>query len=727
MGPDWALQVPDGYSKISTGILTRDGSSVLTGHENGYVTRWALDDPEPQIILRTISPVQSIVEARDGNVWVGCHAGDLYRLAGSDYAKVDRVLPPTNSKYDRIWQMAEPLPGRLLFTSTYGRIEVLEQREGEWKSTKLEGHTDSVFAVSHIGDSLLATGDYRGRIRIWKHDGDTFEPAGRLAIGSLVAGLAFLSESLLTAIARNGQVFIFSLQEATGTWRSVFETEAASGIGAAVQADPTGKRALAVTPHEIIEIDPESQEVRTASVKGGISILPSTKSILLLTKTGVLRISEGSLQPKLDLIRYEYLKVALLGTTGAGKTTLCSQLATGNAGQEKATFGRRTWSWTVEEGPPQRRILLNDTGGQEQVTSTLLPLAADSDVALYFFQQTDPAALRASIDLLRRMRNIADSQGQSFFVQTHTDHEMQATPDEQVHKQVENYGLDGIFKVAPIDDEDVDRFKDEFRQRLDWTQARKAVLSASADALTTLIEELRKEGKTAFYVDDLWEMFKERTGRDIYKYHLTFLLRNMSDAGQLEYYSSVGDTIVLDDPEFNRLRTEIPIFVQEKGGIVAWDDVRAMYPDHSTYLAMLDAYYQSNGISIEFGRRGGRLFPGHLESRPLAVPEDVADYLKTSDASDVDYPAQDENLPVLLRGLCDLDLACLDATKEEGVFAAGSNAFLYYKIKGTQSLLDGPSLNVRYVTSGPSKDTAARLKQHFENLARKLYRTQGSL
>src|SRR5439155_15001089 len=99
---------------------------------------------------------------------------------------------------------------------------------------------------------------------------------------------------------------------------------------------------------------------------------------------------------------------------------------------------------------------------------------------------------------------------------------------------------------------------------------------------------------------DIKAAFEETTGKPIYAYHLKYLLRNMTDTGQLEYHERIGDPVILDDPEFNELRTNIPVFAGERGGVVRESEIRERFPTKPTYVAMLDLFYTSNGISIPF-------------------------------------------------------------------------------------------------------------------------------
>src|SRR2546422_293801 len=112
------VQVPDGFPKISSGVMLPDGRTLITGHTNGYVARWAVGSSKPMIILRASSQVHAVFLSRSGEIFVGCHAGDLYSLAGPNLDRAQQILPPTNTKYTRVFRIADPLPSTILVTST---------------------------------------------------------------------------------------------------------------------------------------------------------------------------------------------------------------------------------------------------------------------------------------------------------------------------------------------------------------------------------------------------------------------------------------------------------------------------------------------------------------------------------------------------------------------------------------------------------------------------------
>jgi hypothetical protein len=719
---DRLIQLPEKFPKISAGAILPDGRTLVSGHTNGYVVRWTIGEPRPEIILRTSSEVNSIVATKDRGLLVGCNAGDLYFWPDSGLGKVEQLRAPTNTKYTRVFRVSQPLPSTALVSSTYGVLLALRRTENRWVEESLLGHSNSVFAIAHEGDRLLATGDYRGAILIWNVSGGKFELTHRLRVATYVSGLVFAGPQLLAALDVNGKAYLFEWQPSRNIWKQVFDTDTASGAGKSMVLAADGRSLLAGTTEEIIQIDPDSQEVRSAAVRNTLSLFPQSDHLLGLTPDGLVRVSLASLTPKLNLVQYRYLKVGLLGNTNYGKTTLCSAITTGNPGTQLSTFGRRTWQWIVKPDSPQRRIMLNDNGGQEQLVGSLLPLVADSDAVLFFFKQTEIGGFRTALELHRRLKPDLNPGAKSYLVETYVDQPVKAVTDEFATSELKREKLDGLFKVVPIDLEQVAAFKAEFLGTLDWASSRAAVQSDSAAGLTKTIEQFKSAGKTVSTVEEIRSSFELTTKINISAHHLKFLLRSMTDSGQLEYYPKVGDSVVMDDPEYNELRTDIPVFAGEHGGRVLVEEVGRRFPKNPKYVKMLDRFYLANGISIAFSEDKARIFPAFLEDRALAIPADFLPYIADPAPPVVlNFPDRDLDLSTLLTALSDLRLDCVDVTKTEGLFSWGTRALVYYQMLETQSALAGRRLQLSYKVAGKDPEVAKGLAVGFAKLLGALY------
>ena len=638
-----------------------------------------------------------------------------------------RILPPTNSKYDRVWRALALSRDAVLIGSSYGVLKLLKHGFGGWEQLRLEGHADSIFALDYSPEGWLASGDYRGNILTWTRERESFKPHQRLRLDSYVSGLSFLGSDLLGAMGESGQITLFNFQSQSNEWLPVFQTDAATGAGQSAMPSSDGKQLLAATADEIIGVDPESQQVSRASVKGTIAVFPQKDRFLLLSSSGLRSMKAESLTPLLDLVRYNYVKVALLGHTGFGKSTLCSTLTTGDPGKQLSTFGRRIWTLVTKSDSPQHRILLNDNGGQERVVTSLLPLMADSDLALYFFKQNDRQGFTTALDLQNRLQPRLTSKAKQVLVETYTDQPVHDITEGHILEKIAERKLQGLIKVDPRDPTQVARFRNDLEGLIDWGHSHTAAQSELVDRVVAAIKTLKKKEQPTTTVEELRNLARESLGPPIYLNHLRFLLQNLSDSGEIEYDPSIDkELVILDDPVFNVLRTKIPVYVGEHRGIVSLAEIHKEFTPHATFVAMLDRFYTSTGIAIESNDGTGRIFPPYLDDRPV----DIEPFRTLFDADllevELEFRVRDFDLIRLIRALLDLRLDCKDATQTEGLFSWGSRALLYYHVNLVDLALGGRKLRFGYSVGGNDEEARTGLESQLHKLLESLYGTTTS-
>jgi GTPase SAR1 family protein len=719
------LQFPEGLSPATSGVLVEKGRTLITGHSNGYVARWSLGSTsQPVIILRAASTVYALASFPEGGLFVGSQAGDLHLVENVAVPIPSRILTPTNSKQDRVWRVAAPSRDAVVVSSNYGVLKLLQKRgSGDWVPTPLVGHNDAIFALDYSPSGWLASGDYRGNILAWTKEGDSFKLQQRLRLDSYVSGLAFLGSDLLGAVGLSGGITIFNFQSRSNEWLPVFQTNAATGGGQSATPTLDGKQLLAVTADEIIGVDPESQQVNSVSVEGAFGVFPHGDDMLVLTSSGLLSMKASSLAPLLDLVRYNYVKVALLGHTGFGKSTLCSTLTTGHPGEQTSTFGRRVWTLVTKTDPPQRRVLLNDNGGQERVVASLLPLMADSDLVLYFFKQTDRRGFTTALDIQRKLQPRLTSTTKQLLVETFTDQPVKEITDKHIQEKINELKLDGVIKVFPKSPVEVLRFRKELEARIDWEHSHTAAQSEVVDRVLGTIGALRKQGHPTTNVDEIAKLTKEASGNPIYLKHLRFVLQNLSDSGEIEYNPTIDkDLVVLDDPVFNELRTNIPVYVGEHRGIIQMAEIEKAFNDNPTFVAMLDRFYTSTGIAIETGDGKRRVFPPYLDDDRHVDLSELRPLFETGPkAIELEFQVQDFDLARLIRALIDLRLDCIDATQTEGLFSWGSRAYLYYHVNFMDRAVGGRRLRFGYSVRGSDTEAQTGLRSQLLNLLGSLY------
>src|SRR5207247_6472971 len=343
--------------------------------------------------------------------------------------------------------------------------------------------------------------------------------------------------------------------------------------------------------------------------------------------------------------------------------------------------------------------LLNDNGGQERVVTSLLPLMADSDLVLYFFKQTDRKGFTTALDIQRRLRSRLTSGAKQLLVETFTDQPVKDVTDEYIREKITERKLDGVIKVFPRSADDVMRVRKELEARIDWERSHTAAQSELFDRVLAGIGALRHQGQRTTNIEEIATLARGDKGAPIYLNHLRFVLQNLSDSGEIEYNPSIDkDLVVLDDPVFNQLRTDVPVYVGEHRGIVQRADIDKAFSTNPTFVAMLDRFYIANGIAIETTDGKGRIFPPYLdEDRPVEIPSEYRVLFEMGPpAVELEFQVEDFDLARLVRALIDLRLDCIDATQAEGLYSWGPQAHLYYHVNLVDRALGGRRLRLSY-------------------------------
>ncbi len=184
---------PESFPAVTAGILLPDEKCLITGHVNGFVVKWNIENNSHKILLDSDSPVRTISCSKDRKIAVGYHSGGLHILGLDDEYNVT-LRKPTHNKNHRVWRTLWTSNRNLLITSTYGEITSFsfDTREG-WKEDywSLKGHHNSVFGIDSDDRKYVATGDYRGNVIIWEFGDNRYHIVQRLGVAGNVQDLCW--------------------------------------------------------------------------------------------------------------------------------------------------------------------------------------------------------------------------------------------------------------------------------------------------------------------------------------------------------------------------------------------------------------------------------------------------------------------------------------------------------------------------------------------------------
>ena len=713
------VKFPKESPVATTGVFFPAKGMLVTGHENGVVVLWDLSKGgEPRKLFECSSKIETISSSPKDEWVLGSHAGDIVVFSPDGRPTV--VELPTYEVHSRIWKSVWLNENAFAVSSTYGEIRLFVRSGEQWIPTRLQGHTDSVFGLGKSSSGLLTTGDYYGNILVWAPKDGSYTAVQKIKIQSGTEDLTWLKDDVFAAINRAGKIYLFERAvDQEYNWKSVYEVKDATSFGTSVNITEDGKTVFAGTTTEVIQFDIETQQVDSIGISGTRKIFSSGDDVFVLTSYGLQHFKRRPVEVRPDLIKYKYFKIGLVGHTGVGKSTLCNFVTTGSPGDLISTIGKKIWNWELpKDNSLEKRLILHDHGGQETVLSTFLPFLLDSDIVLILWQQNDVTTLKKALQVYDELEPKLADRVKVFFVQTHIDEKMGEFDEGTIEELIKKGKITDNLKVCPKDGKGVEELKASVLKEISWDNARIIVQTVNANGVLQTIMALQEKNVTTISLEQFVEHYEKITGLRISKTHLKFLLRDYSNQGIIEYNPEILDLIIFNEPEYNRLKTDIPIHVMKKNGIVTVQELSSEFKD-SRFLPVIDAMYLKYRIAIENFEQ--RIFPELLSEKPIEISEKFADYLKETPTNTKLLLDQKIDTERLLEALSELKLRCIDASKRSGLFSWEENALIYYSFERTGNFFDKFFVRCDYRVGGKKKQICDRLNGEFVSVVERLF------
>lgn len=709
------LQFPSDFPEATRGRLTPDASHLLTGHSNGFVVEWDLKARRSKRLFEGTSSVRALTEAEDGSIFVGFHSGALAFVPGDRQAKAVELLPASGETRDRVWSCTALDSTHVLVGSTYGRLRLVSKKKGGWSSVEVVNpHPDSIFAISPIENGLVATADWGGRIIIWQWSEEKLTLLARTNAPACVEALCWAPQGGdLIAIDKTGTVSVYDPNTERTSWRAVLRTRLSETQGVSLGLADDGGTVYAACKGTIVQVDLESQQAATVGDNGFLQLWPREGSLFALDHGG-LKIAERAAVPiQDDLIKYTYARVAVVGQTGVGKSTLCGAITAGTSEGIQSTFGRRSWTWKLAQDGTERDIVFVDFGGQEAVLDTLLPMAWDSDLVLLCFQKNDGESLQRGVRILDELEGALPFGAKVLLVETQVDQPVDDSDASVVSELIKTGKVAGHLRVTVREQATLEAFKNAVLSEINWEHPRVAIESPAVNALESTIGTLKQEGVPVILPKELRHQVDQRTDLPITAAHLRFLLRSFTDQGLLEYYPDIIDLVVLDDPAYNKARTDVAKIAKQKGGVVTIDELRKAVPTENRYVEILDRYYLDRGVAISVGD-SLRIFPRLLRERLPEIPKANLEVLK-SNASTHEFTLEAplSRPDMLLHALVDIALSPVVLSEREGLLTWKGTTALYYRLSDRGDAIEGWTSVLTVKIGGVDPAIVTRMESRF--------------
>jgi hypothetical protein len=705
---------PDGFPQVTTGILI-DENTLISGHQNGFVVKWDIKSGNYAILFQGNSSVTTMSANENKNkIAVGYHSGGLYIVELSEKNHLIHTL--RQSKFtinSRVWRVLWVDDKNILLTSTYGELTPFKEVNGNWNEEffQLKGHMHSIFGIAGINGRYIATGDYMGVILLWKFDGNRYNIIQKLGVLGTVQDIFWQDEQRFSVITKSGRMYVIE-REARDVekWQKVLEVNVAEDKGVSVEIDKEGKFVFAGTLSRLIKFDLDAYQSEIFMLNRVTNIFPDGNRTIVLDRDGLHVIQNTPVEIQTNVISYKFVKVSLLGYTGTGKTTFCSNLVNGSIDNIYSTFGKRIFTWKVGGTGIDEKIFFHDHGGQETQLDTFIPQVMDSDIILIFYKKTDNATFSKAVEILKQIRKKMGNNIPVYFMETFIDHELDDITAGSREELLDKNAINGIVKLSPKANTGFNDFEKMVLNNINWTKARKMVQSPYIQGISIALTLLHNKKYDVVLFDIFKQIYQDQViGGKISERHLKFLLEDYSNQGIIEYYPRISDLIILDDKQFNKMRTDIPKFAAEQGGAITTEQLLAAFKNEE-YLHILDEMYSQSGVTIRNGNI--RIFPRMLADT-ITIPKSFEEKFTDVEEKSIYIDYQDIEISRLLEQFSELNLQCINIAKKEGLFAWEDNAFIYYFFQEDRKSVFKKYIKFSYCIGGSKDKFIERLRKEF--------------
>jgi len=679
---DLIFKLEDGFPEISTGFLNKRNNALITGHKNGLIIIWK-DLPEKsnyEILCKINGEVSSITLFDDDSIIISSIEGELLIFNIDERCSVF-LASATFSKYDRIWRVLKLSENCFLTSGTYGKLNIWNKSAEKWIVENIYPYRDTSFGLSKLDEENFASGDYKGRLLIWKMNNDKPEILQEVYLGYNIKQVIWKDDDCVVTIGRNGTFSYLERDEISSKFKITKEFTVMYDLGADITFSTEKEHVLVATESQVILYDIKLDLIKQIEVTACINLFSIDDGILILTKNTLEYIDLSRIEIEIEKVEFKYKKVSLIGDTGVGKSTLCNILTGSKESRIYSTIGKKTWNWelSAEKGIP-RNIFLQDLGGQKTALSTSLHYTLDSDIILVLFKQTDEETFNSSIELIKHLNEL-NKELELYLIQTHSDQPNNDVEFKNMGEILKKYSVNN-FTIYSCDNIDsVKIIEETLLKIMSWDDSKIVVRSKVVNGIISVIQELKSnENISSISLDEFKEILHQSI--EITEPHLRYILKNLNDQGIIEYFPNILDTIIFNEEDYENLKMRIPRWIKTKKGIYSFSQLINDLANNEElkikYIEIIDQIYQSFEYNLQI--RNKRIFPSSLYLKKEHIK--INNEYKPNEKYLIQWTIDSQNFPYLefIRYLKESNYYCVDISLNTGLFSLPNKSlYFYYK------------------------------------------------
>lgn len=671
------------FPAISSSFFDRNNDNFFTGHSNGEVIYWKkISIPNDyKMICKLNGEVTSLDKINENTILICSNEGEviIYNLNENE---IEIIEPATFGREYRKWRVLKLSDNSFLTSGNYGKLYYWIKKDDKWEKNDINPYGDTAFGLRKLGNNIFVSGDYKGRLIIWKLENGNPIVLQEIFLDYNIKQVDGFDNNLLVVLGRDGSFSILEKDTNTNEFKVSRKFNVSFGIGMDIIFSENGQHVIVGTDSQLLLYDLKLDLIKKIDIMGCVNLFTFNGGIFLLTVDSLKFIDLSSIDIEVEKIDFKYQKISLIGDSGVGKSTLCNTITGSVESKIYSTVGKKTWKWELpvqKDEKYSKRIYFQDLGGQKTALSTLLHYTLDSDIILVVFKQTIQETLNNALEIVRKIKEI-NKEIKIVLIQTHSDHkENNDVEFIDFNNICKDYGIIAYATCTSDDPESVEPIIKKILSLIDWDNSTIFVQSRAISDILNVITEL-KSLKNVSSIDfaDFKDILSKKI--DITALHLKYILIYLNDQGIIEYFPDILNKVILNEEEYNKLKMRIPRWAKEKRGIFVFSElVNALSNGNELkkkYIEIIDQLHQSYNYSIKIGNK--RIYPTsyYLSEDNIKIPIEF----KFNKEQKLTWEIEIDTFPLLdlLDQFQESGYYCYNISQKSGLFYLLNNSVYFY-------------------------------------------------
>ena len=410
-----------------------------------------------------------------------------------------------SSSRSKLWRLLIIDENNFLTSGNYNQLYHWRKLNTGYTIKSYEQGTQAIFCLDWFnkGTQKILTNDYQGITKLWSYINGELKLQKLFMLANNLQKI-IIFEGMLISVDYFGNTHVYRIDK-NENLQKMDEFTISGQKGNWIHLSKENDFILVGTENELIFID-KSYETINIIDKIQIKQIFSVDDIdLFLVGKSVVRVNQCKRFFPEVLQKYKYVKVGLVGDSGAGKTCFCKYLETQTFVDTESSLGKHVWSIPFDQDE-NRFVQYYDLAGQSNELFTYFPLIKDVDIVLLFFKSSDQDTFKKAIQYYSELKT-SNEKTQFFFIQAFDDYkEDRKIREGYITGELELIGLDldkHLIKTSSKKGTGFQDYEEMVLNNYDWSKAPNRMKLKIHDTVEKEIHSLYMQGVENITLKDL--------------------------------------------------------------------------------------------------------------------------------------------------------------------------------------------------------------------------------